>query len=135
MAYGSIYDNKDWVNRVFSTTVYELKPEKIGKRINNSLPHHLVPSEAIQQNSKKAANMGTTLWFTPEEIADGMPEALLADGQYTACFNLLDHIEQISNDNTNLAPGTLQFLTSLKPQLLDAWEKFQKDPFWMVPKK
>ena len=135
LAYGSIYDNKDWVNRVFSTTVYELKHEKISKRINNSLPSHLVPSEAIQQNSDKAANMGTTLWFTPEEIADGMPEALLANGQYTACFNLLDHIEQIRNDDTNLAPGTHQFLTSLEPQLLEAWKKFQKDPFWMVPKK
>ena len=133
--YNKLYKNKAWENRVFSTAVYELKPDKISGRINNKLPRHLVPSDAIQQNSEKAASMGTTLWFTPEEIADGMPQALLADGQYTACFNLLDHLDQIRGNNTNVTPDTIQLLNDIEPQLLEAWEKFQKDPQWMVPKK
>ena len=133
--YNKLYKNKAWENRVFSTAVYELKPDKISGRIKNKLPRHLVPSDAIQQNSEKAASMGTTLWFTPEEIADGMPQALLADGQYTACFNLLDHLDQIRGNNTNVTPDTIQLLNDIEPQLLEAWEKFKKDPQWMVPRK
>ena len=140
LAYGSIYNDKAWTNRVFSTTVYELKPKKIESRVNNSLPRHLVPTEAMQQNSEKAASMDTTLWFTAEEKAAGMPQAIMAAGQYTACFNLLDHIDQIRKDKTNVSSALNNLLTSLEPQLLEAWEKFKSEdpqygPQWMVPKR
>lgn len=136
MNYSSLYNDPKWHNRVFSSTIYELRPGERWQAMsrNRTMPEHLVPSEAMQQNSAQAASMGTTLWFTPEEKAAGMPQALLAAGQYTVCYNLLDHIEQIKNDSTNLHPDAIQILTSLEPKLLEAWNKFQRDPQWMVPK-
>jgi len=135
MNYGSIYDNKDWHNRVVSSTVYEVRPgERWESRVDNgSLPALLAPSEAMQQNSALAASMGTTLWFTPEHKAAGMPQALLAAGQYTACYNLLEYIDQIEKDPTNLTEGH-DLILSCKPQLLDAWKRFNVDPHFMVPK-
>ena len=85
---------------------------------------------AMQQNSALAADMGSTLWFTAEDKENGIPQALLAAGQYTMCYNLLKYIGEIENTTENLTQGH-QLLISLKPQLMKAWEKFQADPQWM----
>ena len=136
MNYSALYDNKEWLNRVVSSAIYELRPgerwESMSK--NGTIPSYLVPTEAIQLNSKQAASMGTTLWFTDKDKADEMPQALMAAGQYNMCYNLLKYIEKIVKDPTNLTPGHQQ-LISCQPQLLSAWQRFQQDPKWMLPKK
>ena len=133
--YGSIYKDKQWTNRVLSSTIYELRPGERWQTMvkNGTLPKYLEPSEAMQQNSAQAASMGTTLWFTPQDKENRMPHAIMACGQYNMCFNLLDYIEQIEKDPTNLTEGH-NLIKACKPQLLAAWEKFKKDPQWMVPK-
>ena len=142
--YQVLYENPAWENRRITSTVYELRPEeKWEDRLPNSegkrkdknemeLPLYLAPSEAIQQNSTLAASMGTTLWFTSKDKAAGKPQALLAAGQYTMCFNLLDYLERIDKKPTNLTDGH-RLIIACKPQLLAAWQKFQQDPQWMVP--
>ena len=142
--YQVLYENPAWENRRITSTVYELRPEeKWEDRLSNSegkrkdknemeLPQYLAPSEAIQQNSTLAASMGTTLWFTSKDKAAGKPQALLAAGQYTMCFNLLDYLERIDKNPTNLTDGH-RLIIACKPQLLAAWQKFQQDPQWMVP--
>jgi len=134
MSYGSLYNDPAWHNRVVTSTIYELRQgerwESMGK--NGTLPAHLLPSPAIMQNSARAASMGTTLWFTREEKAAGMPQALMAAGQYTMCYNLLEYIDQIEKDTTNLTDAH-RLLVACKPQLLEAWSHFQLDPQCMVP--
>lgn len=137
--YQVLYENPAWENRRITSTVYELRPEeKWEDRLPNSegkrkdknemeLPQYLAPSEAIQQNSTLAASMGTTLWFTSKDKAAGKPQALLAAGQYTMCFNLLDYLERIDKKPTNLTDGH-RLIIACKPQLLAAWQKFQQDP-------
>ena len=134
MSYESIYEDEQWHNRVITSTVYELRPgERWQSRSNNgTLPEGLAPSAAIQQISARAANMGTTLWFTEEDKASGVPQDLLAAGQFTACYNLLQYIDDLEQDPTNLTDGH-RLIMSCKPQLLAAWYRFQEDPHCMVP--
>ena len=141
--YDSIYEDHAWQNRCITSTIYELSPKKEkkqGKRQtrrkweNNNFPEDLKPSDAIQHNSKLAASMGTTLWFTPENKAAGMPQAILAAGQYNICYNLLDYINKIKNDPTNITLAH-QLIIDCEPQLLQAWQRFQQAPQWMVPKQ
>ena len=134
MSYNSIYKDKDWNNRVVTSTVYELRPEEKWQSMDNNdtLPDYLVPSPAMQEISDQAASMGTTLWFTDEEKKAEMPQALLACGQYTMCFNLLDYIEKIEKNQTNLTAAH-DLIKYCKPQLLEAWNKFKDNPCWMVP--
>lgn len=141
--YGVLYENPAWKNRRITTTVYELRPDENwhdrlpdarGKRKNKDemeLPAYLVPSDAMQQNSILATSMGTTLWFTQADKDAGMPQALLAAGQYTMCYNLLDYIEKIEENPSNLTSAH-RLIVACKPQLLEAWKKFQLDPRWMV---
>ena len=136
MSYNSIYSDSNWKNRVVTSTIYELRPGEDWQDLDNhnNLPKYLVPSEAMQQNSTLASSMGTTLWFTNEDKEAGMPQAILACGQYTMCFNLLDYIEKIEKDPSNLTVAHEQ-IKACKPQLLEAWEKFQANPQSMVLKK
>ena len=134
MNYNTLYSDEAWKNRLVSSTIYELRPDErwLAMSKNNTLPDYLVPSEAIQQNSARAAAMGSTLWFTPEEKTAGLPQTLLACGQYTICYNLLAYIEQIEQDPTNLTDGH-RLIIACKPQLQEAWRRFQNDPLCMVP--
>ena len=127
LSYDSLYQDPEWFNRTIMSAIYELKTEP-------GTSEDLKPSEAMLQNSDRAASMGTTLWFTPEEKSTGMPQAILATGQYTMCHNLLDYINRIESNDTNLTPAH-QLIIDLKPQLIDAWQRFQRDPLWMVPNK
>lgn len=134
-AYATVYEDKEWENRKITNTIYELRAgEKWALRAKNgTLPDYLKPSVAIQENSAKAANMGTTLWFTDSDKEAGVPEAIVAAGQYTICFNLLDYIENIQNNGDNLNENHQQII-ACKQQLQDAWAKFQADPMWMTLK-
>lgn len=75
--------------------------------------------------------MGTTLWFTKEDKESGVPEAVLAAGQYTICYNLLEYIERIEKKGDNLNENH-QLIISCKQQLQEAWKKFQENPLWMA---
>ena len=134
MTYSTLYDDEDWQNRKITNTIYELRDgEKWeSKSRNGTLLDFLKPSKAIQENSTKAANMGTTLWFTQSDKEKGIPEAILAAGQYTICFNLLDYIDTIQKDMVCLNENH-QLIMDCKQQLQDMWTKFQEDPLWMVP--
>lgn len=136
MNYSSLFNDAAWKNRLVSSTIYELRPDERWQSMskNRTLPEYLAPSEAVQQNSARAAAMGTTLWFTAEEKAAGMPQALMACGQYTVCYNLLVYLEQIQQDPDNLTPAHAA-LIACKPQLLEAWRQFQANPHYLVPKK
>ena len=134
--YDALYEDEQWKDRVMSSTVYELRPGEQwrGLHKDGSRTAFLTPSEAMQQNSALAASMGTTLWFTDEEKSNGMPQALLAAGQYTMCYNLLKYIFRIEENPVDLTAGH-HILIALKDQLLEAWERFQQDPRCMVPRK
>lgn len=129
LGYRAVYQDTTWYNRSIMNGVYELRPDEswVAKLKYGQLPEYLKPSDAIQQNSKKAAGMGTTLWFTQQEKENGMPDALIAAGQYTVCWNLLEYIENIKKDPTNTNEHHQQIL-ACEERLREDWEKFQKNP-------
>lgn len=129
MSYSSLHDDEEWHNRLITNTIYELRPEEkwAYMRKNNNLPEYLAPSPAMQENSRKAANMKTTLWFTQEDKDNGYPEAVFAAGRYTICYNLLKYIEDIQKDGDNTNENH-ELIISCKQQLMEAWTKFQENP-------
>ena len=129
MSYSSLHDDEEWHNRLITNTIYELRPEEkwAFMRKNNNLPEYLAPSPAMQENSRKAASMKTTLWFTQEDKDNGYPEAVFAAGRYTICYNLLKYIEDIQKDGDNTNENH-ELIISCKQQLMEAWAKFQENP-------
>jgi len=129
MNYRSAYNDKEWKNRCIMNGVYELRPGEVweSKIRNKQLPSYLKPSELIQKNSQKASDMGTTLWFTKDEIESGLPDALIAAGQYTMCWNLLEYIEIIKKDPENTNKNH-QIIMECEQQLKSDWKAFQQNP-------
>ena len=129
MDYRSIYRDDDWKNRCMMNGVYELRPDEAwaSKLKSGQLPEYLKPSNKIQQHSTIATAMGTTLWFTQEEKEAGVHDSLIAAGQYTICWNLLEYIETIKKDPSNTNEHH-QLILACEEQLRKDWEKFQKDP-------
>jgi len=128
--YSSVYEDESWKNRRIMNGIYELRAGE--NWTNKNLQEWLKPSEAIQANSKKAAAMGTTLWFTDEDKANGIPQSLVAAGQYTICWNLLEYIEKSKKDKSNISEQTMKFCAEAEAQIRVDWEKFKVNPLWMV---
>jgi predicted acylesterase/phospholipase RssA len=133
LRYNQLYSDSRWKNRLISNIINELASNgswkwksKIGK-----IPGYLIPSEAIKANSDKAFSMGTTLWFTDEDKKQGKPEAILACGQYTICWNLLEYIEKLK-ENSNNTNNTHKLIMQCETQLRNDWEHFQQDPMFLT---
>lgn len=129
MDYYTVYEDESWKSRRVMNAVYELRSGEAWE--GRHLPEYLKPSIDIQTNTAKAASMGTTLWFSEKEKEEKMPETLIADGQYTTCWNLLELIRRLKNDPDQLTPQQ-KIILSCEEQLRKDWENFQKDPLCMV---
>lgn len=134
LEYARIYRDKKWMNRRITNTVYELRENErwMDKIALGKLSPDLTPSVAMQDNSSKAAAMGTTLWFTADDKSKGIPESLIAAGQYTICWNLLEYIDNIKKCPDNLNEHH-QLLLACEPQLKEDWERFKKNPLFKLP--
>ncbi len=133
--YDKIYRDKSWKNRRIMNAIYELRKEetKLQRSIKNQkLRKECIPSESIQKVASVASSMGTTLWFTKDELKkENMLNSIIACGQFTLCWNLLDYIEDIKKNSENINENHKQLIL-LEDQLLNHWQRFNTDPFWLV---
>lgn len=114
--------------------IYELREgeNKISKNYQEGgINHDLYPSPEIKKVAGIAAGMGTSLWFSKEELQNKMPDSLIACGQFTLCWNLLEYIEKLKKDNTN-TNASHAMLIACEEQVRSHWGAFQKDPYWLV---
>lgn len=133
--YNKIYDAKTWENRRIMNAIYELRKgeEKLNKKIEDgTISKDLIPSSKIQDVATIAASMGTTLWFTREELSrQNMLKSIIACGQFTTCWNLLEYIRKLKKDSHNTGENHMHLITC-ENQLTKDWERFNDDPYWMV---
>ncbi|MDC1105217.1 patatin-like phospholipase family protein [Prolixibacteraceae bacterium] len=140
--YSKIYSNKKWKPRLVMNAIYELCPKRVNKRkryyAKNLSKELLEPSREILNVSQKAKNMKTTLWFTKEELEgdQNMINTLIACGQYTICFNLLEHIErEIMGDETQFKSYSHELqskISTLHDTLKTDWKHFNDNPYYLV---
>ncbi|WP_205514591.1 patatin-like phospholipase family protein [Longitalea arenae] len=133
LVYNNVYHKSEWKNRRIMNAVYELRPgeEKRQEKLQKGeLPTYLDPSAAIQEVAQQAASMDTTLWLSPKDVESKMLDAVIACGQFTICWNLLEYIEKVKKDPSNTG-ATHQKLLSLENQLKLHWEQLQINPYWL----
>ena len=94
----------------------------------------LRPNTDMQIIAQHAFEMGTTLWFdTGDQLADS-EAAIIACGQFTTCYNLLEYISRMKNDPvyfSSLDEPYRKKVDHLFLRLKEHYGLFQKDPFWL----
>lgn len=138
-----LHSDSNWKPRLILNTVFELTPEEVEKRKNKYPyfnPEILNPGEKITTIATRSLRKGTTLWFTEQELKgpNNTAEAIIACGQFTMCFNLLEYYEKFlfnpkyKKDFEKYSPEIKEILTNLHKELLEDWRKFKADPYWQV---
>ncbi|WP_170110690.1 patatin-like phospholipase family protein [Flavilitoribacter nigricans] len=155
LTYAKIYDDANWDYRRIANIVYELRPSEVKKNLLDrdnkkraeegkpviKYPDVLrQPSPKLQEVAENASDMGTTLWFTPEDRGIGVKHGdrlkdLVTDGQFTICYNLLVYLCELRAYPE--AYNKLEWkddLDRLFENLMADWEHFNNHPHWLYEK-
>ncbi|MDP9078005.1 MAG: patatin-like phospholipase family protein [Bacteroidota bacterium] len=132
LLYNTFYGSPEWKNRGKGNHIYDLSFSNNINRTRNPVPPPMEPSRDLQIVAQVAFNMGTTLWFDKTDCLQEHDEAcIIACGQFTTCYNLLEYIDRLLKDPSAFAPAYLNRLVTLKQQLTDDYARFKADPFFM----
>lgn len=138
-----VYGDPVWRPRLIMNAVFELTETEVIKR-QNKYPYFtrelMEPGPHIMEVAQRSLKMGTTLWFSPEQLGGEkiLPDTIIACGHFTICFNLLEYFEKFiynkhyKNDYDKYSEELKQELALLHVSLLEDWRKFKENPYWMV---
>lgn len=133
LLYSSFYESPQWKNRGKGNHVYDLSFTNDLNRQQNPTPGMPEPSRGMQIVAENAFLIGTTLWFdhTCKEELHALG-CLVACGQFTTCYNLLEYIKRLRADKDTydrLAPAYRLRVDEIEAQLAKDFEAFRDDPF------
>ena len=93
-------------------------------------------SDAMVDAIKSANSMPTTLWWSEKNKSDNMQNKLIACGQFSLCFNLIDYIENTVKKKPavwgSLDAPTKQAIEDLSQRFKADFKQFIHNPFWLV---
>jgi hypothetical protein len=130
--YDTIYKDEQWANRRIMNGLYELGTgENFGKHLTAEEEVMMEPSEAVYKTTDVATSMGTTLWWSEADRKQRKPEALVACGQYTICWNMLEYLCRLDHNSDNTTEAH-DHLRALRSALEADWQRFKEDPYWLL---
>lgn len=134
-SYKLLFDNSLLKDKVQLNSLFILSSKGKWNKVLDKMKQpdkSMTPSRRIRQNSDKANQMNTTLWFSDEEKRTKMPEAILACGQYTICWNLLQRIDRWKAlPNDQLSDGMREMM-AIEGILKGDWKRFNINPTHMA---
>ncbi len=138
LLYNKTYESDKYRFKIKTNHVYDLSFSNDFNRNRKNLPF-LTPSRAQQIVAQAAFEMPTTLWFDAKSQEEETLAALIACGQYTTCYNLLEYIYRLKNTVSKSGSTYYQQLTKsyqekidfIEKQLLQHWHQFRADPFFL----
>lgn len=151
--YYKLYNNDQYRYRRITNLIKELTEEDYfnrGQRENDGRPvseryqvntvlkgsYHDIIGTNIKTIIEEASSFGTTLWFTKDEQLGNMLNKLVASGQFTMCYNMLEYLEILIYDEDSgfdaLDDPTKTAVRSLYEQCKGDWFRFKQEPMFMV---
>lgn len=123
-----LYRAKDFDNRRITSTVYQLNgvSNNINLEVQDKKAEKIRISDQIKEVALTASEMTTTLWWDKSDREVHRLDSLIACGQFTTCYNLIKYIQQLPDELQNPS------VKALEKKLFADWEKFEKDPMFLV---
>ena len=126
--YDLIYSKNEYKNRIITATVYALNGKQTDQKkadFNSEITPQ--PSDKLKAIAIIASETPTTLWWDEADRKVDRLESLVACGQFTACYNLMDYILKLKE----AGHGSLA-LDQLYNQLEADWKQFNEAPRFLV---
>lgn len=125
--YRLLFEKQEYQKKSISLRVYQLigKEETLGEKFRPN-PKIKMPSEILNKSAQIASETPTTLWWSGEDERVNRLENLIACGQFTACYNILDYL--IKNEDKFIDDES----KNLKEQLEKDWSTFNKEPLFLL---
>ncbi|WP_298516297.1 patatin-like phospholipase family protein [uncultured Kordia sp.] len=131
--YKFLYFKKGREFRSVTSTVYQLNGAKTAygrQPFNKAITTK--PSTLLENVALTASETPTTLWWDKTDIAKGRMDTLIACGQFTICYTLMDYIIDLKNSKIEFSEEQLKDMDALYDALEDDWKKFNKNPMFHV---
>jgi predicted acylesterase/phospholipase RssA len=127
--YDLLFSKDDYKNKIITSTVYELNGQETLYRKNPSFNEKIkpAPGKQLKQVAIIASEAPTTLWWDEKDKSLDRQDCLIACGQFTTCYNLMDYIVKLKD-----AGITSKEIEAMYNLLKADWKKFNKDPLFMV---
>ncbi len=128
------YSKNSLKHKRITTTVYKLNGLKTpysGGEPNYNKDIKPTPSKLLKSVGLTASDTATTLWWDKKDIAKNRMDTLIACGQFTICYELMEYILELKSKKKDL---NIDFdeIDSLYHELNEDWKKFNENPFFMV---
>ncbi|WP_452232258.1 patatin-like phospholipase family protein [Lacinutrix sp. MEBiC02595] len=131
--YDLFYSKSELKNKRITATVYKLNGKK--SPYSNSSGYNKdikpTPSKNLESVCLTASETPTTLWWDKTDIAKNRMETLVACGQFTVCYELMDYILKLKVDPENNIKDFTQ-IDQLYSALQTDWKAFNKQPLWWM---
>ena len=133
--YDLFYSKAELNNKRITATVYKLNGQKTPYSKGSSFNKEIkpTPSHNLQSVSLTASETPTTLWWDKTDIAKNRMETLIACGQFTVCYELMDYILKLKADE-NSGVEDFSEIDKLYKSLETDWKLFNDKPLWLVEK-
>ncbi|WP_308992783.1 patatin-like phospholipase family protein [Mariniflexile litorale] len=131
--YDLLYSKASLKHKIITATVYELNGEKTA--YTTSFKHNIAikpaPSKLLKDIGLTASKTPTTLWWDKTDVAKNRMDTLIACGQFTTCYKLLDYILELKKDAETQDIDT-KAIDDLYHLLLKDWKAFNEDPLFVL---
>lgn len=131
--YDLFYSKEELKNKRITATVYKLNGQKSpyskGASYNKAIKP--VPSKNLKSVCLTASETPTTLWWDKTDVTKNRMETLIACGQFTVCYELMDYILKLKADEDNQVEDFTE-IDSLFDALATDWKTFNIKPMWLL---
>lgn len=130
--YDLFYSKNELKNKRITATVYKLSGKKSPYMRTPAYNKGIkAPSKNLESVCLTASETPTTLWWDKKDIVKNRMQTLIACGQFTVCYELMEYILELKADSdSNIADFTE--IDKLYDALKTDWELFNKKPLWLV---
>ncbi|MGJ8592959.1 MAG: patatin-like phospholipase family protein [Aquaticitalea sp.] len=133
--YDLFYSKNQLKNKRITATVYKLNglktPYTSGPTYNKEIQPS--PSKHLKKVCLTASETPTTLWWDKSDIANNRMDTLIACGQFTVCYELMDYILSLKKDESSTILDFTE-IDRLFETLQADWLSFNEKPFWLMDK-
>ena len=130
--YDLFYSKNELKNKRITATVYKLSGKKSPYMKTPAYNKGIkAPSKNLESVCLTASETPTTLWWDKKDIVKNRMQTLIACGQFTVCYELMEYILELKADpESNIADFTE--IDKLHDALKGDWVSFNKKPLWLV---